>query len=119
MDILRIEWETGYMALNVKAFFPCKLQTAKKIAPLINRYCTEEDRAALLSELRGMAEFYQQEIQDEKDAHERLRRHYASMGSMAKPQELKAMKCCETRIRTNETLKKRAKRNIDLIEGGK
>lgn len=117
MEILRIEWETGYMELSVKAFFPCKVQDAKKIAPLINRYCTEEDRAALLSELRGMAEFYQQEIQEDKDAHERLRRHYASMGSMAKPEELKAMKCCEIRIKKNETLKKRVERNIDLIEG--
>lgn len=119
MEILRIEWETGYMALRVKAFFPCNLQKARKIAPLINRYCTEENRAALLLELRGMAEFYQQEIQENKDTHEELRRHYASMGSMAKQEELKAMKRCEIEIRKNETLKKRAERNINLIEGGK
>lgn len=118
MEILRIDWKTGRMELIVKKFFPCPLQVARKIVSLINRYCTEEDRAALLLELRGMTEFYQQGIQEDKDAHERLRRHYASMGSMAEPEELKAIKCCEIRIRKNEALKKRAERNIKLIERG-
>lgn len=119
MEILRIDWGTGHMDLIVKIFFPCPLQVARKIVSLINRYCAEEDRVALLLELRGMVEFYQQGIQEDKDAHERLRRHCVSMGSMAKPEELKAMKCCEIRIRKNEALKKRVERNIKLIEGGK
>lgn len=119
MEILRIEWETGYMELSVKAFFPCNLQKARKIAPLINRYCTEEDRAALLSELRGMAEFCQQEIQYDKGAHKEVRRRYAAMGSMANPKELNEMFYdYETKIRKNEALKKRVERNIELIERG-
>lgn len=119
MEILRIEWETGYMELDVKAFFPCKLQSARKIAPLINRYCTEKDRATLLSELRGMSKYYQQEIQDYKDAHERFRRRHAAMGSIARLQELKDMKHCEIEIRKNEVLKKRTEKNISLIEQGR
>ncbi len=63
MECLRIEWESGYMELCVREFFPCVLQKARKIAPLINCYCTEEDRTELLSELRGMAEEYRTEMQ--------------------------------------------------------
>ena len=36
MELLRIEYETGYMELIVGAFFPCKMPVARKIAPLIN-----------------------------------------------------------------------------------
>ena len=42
MEVLRIEYETGYMELIVETFFPCKLPVARKIAPLINRYCSDE-----------------------------------------------------------------------------
>lgn len=119
MEILRIEWETGYMELSIKAFFPCNLQKARKIAPLINRYCTEEDRAYLLSELHGMVEFYQEEIQRDKGVHEEVRRRYAAMGSMANPKRRDEMFYdYETRIRKNEALKKRVERNIDCIERG-
>lgn len=58
MEVLRIEYETGYMELIVEAFFPCKLPVARKIVPLINRYCSDEVKNALLSELREMADGY-------------------------------------------------------------
>ncbi len=118
MEILRIEWETGYMELSVKAFFPCNLQKARKIAPLINRYCTEEDRTALLSELRGMAEYYQQEILGYKNILREYNIRYAAIGSMSKS-EANDKKYYETKIRKTEALKKRVERNISLIEGGK
>jgi len=41
MELLKIEYETGYMELVVEGFFPCKLPVARKIAPLINRYCSD------------------------------------------------------------------------------
>ena len=52
MERLRIEYGTGYMELNVEAFFPCKMPAMRKAARLINSYCTDEARAELLSELR-------------------------------------------------------------------
>ena len=47
MEVLRIEYETGYMELIVEAFFPCKLPVARKIVPLINRYCSDEVKNAI------------------------------------------------------------------------
>lgn len=99
------------MELNVKAF-PHNLQTAKKIAKFINRYCTEEDRAALLSELRSIAEDYQ----ENKVTLKKLKSHYAALGSETSPTDVKR---CEVEIRKTEALEKRMKRNIDLIEGRK
>lgn len=58
MERLRIEYGTGYMELNVEAFFPCKMPAMRKAARLINSYCTDEARAELLSELRELADGY-------------------------------------------------------------
>jgi len=58
MERLRIEYKTGYMELNIEAFFPCKMPAARKAARLINSYCSDEARAALLSELREIADGY-------------------------------------------------------------
>ena len=58
MERLRIEYETGYMELNIAAFFPCPIQKARKIAKLINRYCSDETRAELLSTLCELADGY-------------------------------------------------------------
>ena len=52
MERLRIEYGTGYMELDIEAFFPCKMQVMRKAARLINLYCSDETRAGLLSELR-------------------------------------------------------------------
>lgn len=117
MNILRIKYECGEMELWVQKFFPCNLRIAKKVAKLINHGCTEEDRSELLSELRSMAEVYQKNIKEDKDLLNELKRHYAAMGTMAKP-DFNAMKRCEIEIRKNETLKKRAEKNISLIEEG-
>ena len=56
MERLRIEYGTGYMELIVEAFFPCKMPAMRKAARLINSYCTDETRAELFSELRGLAD---------------------------------------------------------------
>lgn len=117
MEILRIDWKTGRMDLIVKKFFPCPLRVARKIASLINRHCAAATKAELLSELRDMVEFYQEEVRKNEKTLIDLKSYYAAMGSMAVP-DLKAMKHCEVEIRKNEALMKRLKRNIELIERG-
>lgn len=114
MEILRIDWGTGRMDLVVKKFFPCPLQVARKIAPLINRYCAAATKAELLSELRDMVEYYQMELQGYKN----IISEYKSRGSITEP-ELRDMKSYEIKVRKTETLKKRVEKNIDLIEGRK
>ncbi len=106
MERLRIEYGTGYMELNIEAFFPCKMPAARKTARLINSYCSDEARAALLSELREMADGYTalcvmyREIEEALPADTPERRHWRAQ------------------FNKTEVLRKRMEGNIRLISGG-
>ena len=106
MERLRIEYGTGYMELNVEAFFPCKMPAMRKAARLINSYCTDEARAALLKELREMADGYKAlcDMYTEKTeglpADSLERRHWRAQ------------------FNKTEILRKRMENNIRLISGG-
>lgn len=58
MDILKINWITGYIELNVNEFFPCTQEKGKKIFPLICRWCSDETvgelKAALESKISDL-----------------------------------------------------------------
>ena len=107
MEVLRIEYETGYMEFIVEAFFPCKLPVARKIVPLINRYCPDEVKNELLLELREMADGYKAlcDMYKEKAGgfpdDPPMKRHWKAQFNRA------------------EILRKRMERNIDLVSGGK
>jgi len=107
MELLRIEYETGYMELVVEGFFPCKLPVARKIAPLINRYCSDEVKNELLLELQEMADGYQALCDMYKEKAEEL------------PAGLPMRKHWKAQFNKTEILRKRMERNIDLISGGK
>ncbi len=106
MERLRIEYGTGYMELNVEAFFPCKMPAARKAARLINSYCSDEARTELLSELWEMAEGYTalckmyREIEEALPADTPGRRHWRAQ------------------FNKTEALRKRMEGNIRLITGG-
>ena len=106
MERLRIEYGTGYMELNIEAFFPCKMPAARKAARLINSYCSDEARAELLSELREMADGYTalcgmyKEIEEALPAGTPERRHWRAQ------------------FNKTEVLRKRMEGNIRLITGG-
>lgn len=59
MDVLRIDYDTGYMELNVEAFFPCTMQKARIIFPLIGRWCSDSVKAELMAEFNELAEGYE------------------------------------------------------------
>ena len=107
MEVLRIEYATGYMELIVEAFFPCKLPVARKIALLINRYCSDEVKTELLSELREMADGYQALCDMYKEKAEEL------------PDDSPMKKHWKAQFNRTEILRKRMERNIDLISGSK
>lgn len=107
MELLRIEYETGYMELIVEAFFPCKLPVARKIVPLINRYCSDEVKNELLSELREMADGYKALCDMYKEKVEKF------------PSDSPMRKHWKAQFNRTEILRKRMERNIDLISGGK
>lgn len=106
MERLRIEYKTGYMELNVEAFFPCRMPVARKVARLINSCCPDETRAALLSELQEMADGYAalcgmyREIAEGLPADSPERRHWRAQ------------------FNKTEVLRKRMEGNIRLISGG-
>ncbi len=107
MERLRIEYETGYMELDIEMFFPCKLSAMRKAARLINSYCTDEVRAGLLSELWEMADGYKalcdmyREMAEGLPADSMERRHWRAQ------------------FNRTETLRRRMENNINLISGGK
>ena len=107
MERLRIEYRTGYMELNVEAFFPCKIPAMRKAARLINLHCSDETRTELLSELREMAEGYTalcgmyKEIEEALPADTPERRHWRAQFNKA------------------ETLRRRMEGNIVFISGGR
>ena len=107
MELLRIEYETGYMELVVEAFFPCKLPVARKIAPLINRYCSDKVKTELLSELQEMAGGYQARCDMYKEQAEGF------------PDDSPMKKHWKAQFNKTEILRKRMGRNIDLVSGGK
>lgn len=107
MERLRIEYETGYMELDIEAFFPCKLPAMRKAARLINSYCTNETRAGLLSELREMADGYKALCDMYKEAAEGL------------PADSLERRYWRAQFNRTETLRKRMENNIKLISGGK
>ena len=107
MELLRIEYETGYMELIVEAFFPCKLPVARKIAPLINRYCSDKVKTELLSELQEMAGGYQALCDMYKEKAEGF------------PDDSPMKRYWKAQFNKTEILRKRMERNIDLISGGK
>ena len=107
MEQLRIEYGTGYMELIVEAFFPCKMPAMRKVARLINSYCSDEAREELLSELRELADGYKalcdmyRETEEALSADSPERRHWRAQ------------------FNKTEVLRKRMEGNIILIYGGK
>lgn len=101
-----MEYENGYMELYVEAFFPCVVQKARKIATLINRYCSDETIEELLLELRSLAE------------------GYAALCDMYKgklselPEDSPKRRYWNARLRETEILRKRMESNIKIISGG-
>ena len=107
MERLRIEYGTGYMELNVEAFFPCKMPAMRKAARLINQYCTDEARAELLSQLRQLADGYKALCGMYRQKMEEL------------SEEPAAYRHWRAQFNKTEALRKRTEGNIRLISGGK
>ena len=107
MERLRIEYGTGYMELNIETFFPCKMPAARKAARLINSYCSDEARAALLSELRELANGYKALCDMYRETEEAL------------PADSPERRHWRAQFNKTEVLRRRMEGNIRLISGGK
>jgi len=107
MERLRIEYETGYMELNIEAFFPCKMPAARKAARLINLYCSDETRAVLLSELQEIAEGYAALCDMYREKAEGL------------PADSPERRHWRAQFNKTEILRRRMEGNIRLVSGGR
>lgn len=107
MERLRIEYGTGYMELNVEAFFPCRMPAARKAARLINSYCPDETKEELLSKLREMADGYTALCGMYKEREETL------------PADTPERRHWRAQFNKTEALRKRMEGNIILISGGR
>ena len=58
VDVFKISYPTGYMEINLEYFFPCTLDKARKVFPLIHRYSSEKDKERLLKFLQGLERYY-------------------------------------------------------------
>ena len=90
----------------MEAFFPCKMPAMRKAARLINSYCSDEARAALLSELWEMADGYKALCDMYTEKAEGL------------PADSPERKHWRTQFNKTEVLRKRMENNIRLISGG-
>lgn len=66
MDVLEIRYENVHMTINVPAYFPCIQKYARKLFPMIKRYCTGDDRAALGRYLYLLRAFLLAQIEQEE-----------------------------------------------------
>jgi vacuolar-type H+-ATPase subunit B/Vma2 len=109
MEKLVLNYPRGRMELYVDKFFPCKLNAARKIFPLIGKWATEEDFNDLWDYLTDRYAEYGYEAED-----------FRLCAEEARLKENDRMFCYyNTRAKESETLKKRTKRNIELLMGGR
>lgn len=104
VDVLRIEHDHGVLEINIEAFFPCTQKKAKILFPLIQRWCSEEAKSALMQELREMAEGY-----------EALCRMYAKEATNHPPHS-KECRHFTTEFRITNTLYRRMQKNITMLK---
>lgn len=99
METLFIQHESGYMELYVEKFFPCKINVARKIFPMICRYCSEEVKNELKADLQEQLERYNVLIEKFKQELD-----------IAKSRNINA------RLSKTKTLQKRMIRNIEIFK---
>lgn len=105
--ILRIQYPTGYMELNMEALFPATLERAKKLFQLIHRYCTEDEKLRLETLLAKK----EQQLGDQINS-------FINAAAKA-PHNSHEYQNYMDRLHTAERLHRRIQRNIELYEEGK
>lgn len=58
MNILRIEYPSGYIQIKLDNFFPCTLDKARRICSLVNQYSSESDKDRLQRFFQNREDYY-------------------------------------------------------------
>ena len=65
MERLEINYPNGHMEIIVPVFFPCLAKTARKLYPLIKKYCPPKDRALLGEHLSILVKYCEAQVESE------------------------------------------------------
>ena len=104
MERLRIEHDSGYLELNVAAFFPCPVKKAVKVFRLINQWCSVDERQELLAFFRERADEYKTSIDfNEKYLHRAILKRSEERDLLLE-------------IQKDRRLLRRLNRNMELLE---
>jgi vacuolar-type H+-ATPase subunit B/Vma2 len=109
MEQLVLNYPRGRMVFNVEKYFPCKLNVARKVFPLIGKWATEEDFDALWDYLTDRYAEYGYEARDFRLCAEEARLK----------ENDRMFSYYNARAKESENLRKRTKRNIELLMGGR
>ena len=99
---LHIRYPTGQMILEIERFFPCTVVKAKKISPLIRRYCEKAEKEKLQQFLKKQEMTY-------------LSRIKAFQNRAKKIEDESEKRDLQQRIREGERMLQRIRRNIEIF----
>ena len=99
---LHIRYPTGQMILEIERFFPCTVVKAKKISPLIRRYCEKAEKEKLQQFLKKKEMNY-------------LSRIKAFQNRAKKIEDESEKRDLQQRIREGERMLQRIRRNIEIF----
>lgn len=104
-NIIHIHWDRGQMMLVIDKFFPCKIRDARKVMPLIAEGSSDED-------IEKLERFLQGTVRDFEDAAD-YQREEIETGTIPEWQVKRARR----QIKSCGVMAKRAKRNLQILEG--
>lgn len=99
---LHIRYPTGQVILEIERFFPCTVVKAKKISPLIRRYCEKAEKEKLQQFLKKQEMNY-------------LSRIKAFQNRAKKIEDESEKRDLQQRIREGERMLQRIRRNIEIF----
>ena len=103
---LHIRYPTGQMVLEIERFFPCTVVKARKLSPLIRRYCEKAEKEKLQQFLKKQEMNY-------------LSRIKVFQNRQKKSEDESEIRDLQRCIRECERILRRIKRNMEiLIEEG-
>ena len=99
---LHIRYPTGQMVLEIERFFPCTIVKARKLAPLIQRYCEKTEKEKLRQFL----------VKQEVNYHFQIK---AYQNREKKSEDESEKRDLQQHIRGCERILRRIQRNIEIF----
>lgn len=99
---LHIRYPIGQMVLEIERFFPCTVVKARKLSPLIRRYCEKAEKEKLRQFLTKQEMNYRSRIQ-------------AFQNREKKSEDESEKRDLQQRIRECERMLRRIQRNIEIF----